>query len=98
MGEYSSRAEEIEAWLKKCGEEHLGSGPDAADESDDSRGDYEFHAASWRYVILDDRPSAAKPGTPLHDRFVLTKTELGLTEEDAERAIRLLRFGPSNKE
>lgn len=102
--EYSSRAEEIEAWLKKYGEEYLGSdpdgtgGPDAVDDGDNSRRDYEFHSASWRYVIIDDRPSAAKPGTPLHDRFVLTKTQSGLTEEDAERAIRLLRFGPSNKE
>lgn len=106
--EYSSRAEEIEAWLRKYGEEYLGSGHDGSgdhrsakhrnDASDNSHGEYQFHPTSWRYVILDDRPSAAKPGTPLYNRFVFTETTLGLTEEDSERAIRLLRFGPSHKE
>lgn len=40
------------------------------------------------YVILDDRPSAAD-GTQL-ERFVFCKTELGLTEEDADKAIEIL--------
>eukprot|EP00804_Cyclotella_cryptica_P030210 CCRYP_017965-RA/>CCRYP_017965-RA protein AED:0.82 eAED:0.65 QI:0/0/0/0.5/1/1/2/0/253 len=41
-------------------------------------------------VILDDRPSAAKPGTPLFDRFVLTQTKLGLTEQDVDKSLLVL--------
>jgi hypothetical protein len=96
--EYTSRADEIEAWLKTYGERYLGGSEhnDATDSNDNTKEEYEFHSTHWKYVILDDRPSAAKPGTPLHSRFVHTKTEMGLTEEDAERAIRLLKFGPKS--
>lgn len=91
-GEYSTRAEEIEAWLKMYGEKYLGNGGLA--ENDDAKQENNFHSSDWKYVILDDRPTAAKPDTPLFDRFVLTDTNLGLTEEDAEKAVRLLLFGP----
>ena len=98
--EYASRAEEIEAWLKTYGERYLGGSEhnddDRATDSNDTNS-YAFHSTNWKYVILDDRPSAAKPDTPLHSRFVHTKTEMGLTEKDAEKAIRLLKFGPSTK-
>ena len=115
-GEYSSRAEEIEAWLRMYGERYLGSCDDNEacndqkqcigegnnagsihhtyeDQSKSIEG-YEFHPKHWKYAILDDRPSAAKPGTPLFERFVLTQTKLGLTEQDVERVIELLRHGP----
>lgn len=104
--EYSSRAEEIEAWLKKYGERYLGRSSNANGSqgkcsngshgpcNDSERNEYDFHPNHWKYVILDDRPSAAKPDTPLFDRFVRTDTKLGLTEEDSERAIQLLLFGP----
>ncbi|KAL7537277.1 hypothetical protein ACHAXR_008671 [Thalassiosira sp. AJA248-18] len=81
-GEYSSRAEEIEAWLEMYGDQYLGSKMDGSCGKD------------WKYVILDDRPSAAKPNTPSFDRFVFTDTKIGLTEEDSEKAIQLLMFGP----
>lgn len=99
--EYSSRAEEIEAWLRAYGESYLGAGSEdhgdfRATGTSESRQGYEFHPVDWKYAILDDRPSAAKPNTPLFDRCVLTDTKLGLTEEDIEKAIRLLQFGPKN--
>lgn len=113
-GEYTSRAEEIEAWLRMYGERYLGShdGDISGYGSDDGKkidgtcpqkiitnnnyedGRYEFHPKHWKYVILDDRPSAAKPDTPLFNRFVLTNTSLGLSEKDANLAIELLLFGP----
>jgi len=118
--EYSSRAEEIEAWLMRYGNRYLGSGGDngdggpddddddgggggaRADDVDDDDDDdvgpkyrgYDYHPAHWRYVILDDRPCAAKPDTPLMDRFVRTDARVGLTEADTERAVGLLLFGP----
>eukprot|EP00956_Cyclotella_meneghiniana_P042453 scaffold248469_cov43-Cyclotella_meneghiniana.AAC.3 len=93
-GEYSSRAEEIEAWLRMYGEQYLGRVDDDNKQCCQSYGnEYDFHPIQWRYVILDDRPSAAKPNTPLFDRFVLTKTKEGLTEDDAERVIDLLLHG-----
>ena len=100
--EYASRAEEIEGWLKTYGERYLGASEHvadrgAADSNDNTKEEYAFHSTNWKYVILDDRQSAAKPDTPLHSRFVHTKTEMGLTEEDAEKAIRLLKFGPSTE-
>jgi hypothetical protein len=55
---------------------------------------YEFHPTNWKYVILDDRSSAAKMNTPLMDRFVQTNPNMGLTEEDVEQAIGLLSFVP----
>lgn len=95
-GEYSSRAEEIEAWLKMYGHKYMGLVLD--DDSTPGNGsckqEDKFHSADWKYAILDDRPSAAKPDTPLFDRFVFTKTELGLTADDAEKAIRLLTLDP----
>lgn len=95
-GEYSSRAEEIEAWLKMYGEQYLGSGSNDGTTTDNKNlnQEYKFHPTDWKYVILDDRPTAAKPDTPLFDRFVFTETKLGLTEEDTEKAIKLLLFGP----
>jgi hypothetical protein len=110
--EYSSRAEEIEAWLMRYGNRYLGSGgyngdggPDDDDhDHDGARADdddvgpkyrgYDYHPAYWRYVILDDRPRAAEPDTPLMDRFVRTDARVGLTEADAKRAVRLLLLGP----
>ena len=92
-GEYVSRAEEIEAWLKTYGKQFLGSQKEDTDEYNNSN-DGGFHLSHWKYVILDDRPSAAKEGTPLFDRFVLTRTKEGLTEEDAEKVIDLLLHGP----
>ncbi|KAL3797229.1 hypothetical protein ACHAWO_000658 [Cyclotella atomus] len=99
-GEYSSRAEEIEAWLRMYGEKFLGKG-DSINQGDgqsvcDGDATFDFHPITWKYVILDDRPSAAKPDTPLFDRFVLTQTKCGLTDEDAEKAIDLLLHGPNN--
>jgi hypothetical protein len=108
--EYSSRADEIEAWLMRYGNRYLGGGGDDGDggppndDNDGAKGDdedvgpkyrgYDYHPAYWRYVILDDRPCAARSGTPLMDRFVQTDARVGLTEADAERAVRLLLFGP----
>ena len=99
--EYASRAEEIEAWLQTYGERYMGSEESNSSEganreaiNGSAKGEYDFHRERWRYCILDDRPTAAKPGTPVFERFVLTETKLGLTEEDAKRAIKLLRFGP----
>ena len=57
---------------------------------------YEFHPSHWKYVILDDRPTAAKPNTPLMERFVFTDTKKGLTEENVDVAIKLLLFGPTS--
>lgn len=91
-GEYTSRAEEIEAWLKTYGEYFLGSQKDT--EECKSSNDDRLNSIHWKYVILDDRPSAAQPSTPLFDRFVMTKTKEGLTEEDAEKVIDLLLHGP----
>jgi len=95
-GEYASRADKIEAWLKTYGGQYLGgSVPDDTGGTSETLDEYRFHGKTWTYVILDDRPSAAKPGTPLFDRFVFTTTKMGLSEEDAEKAIKLLRcFGP----
>ena len=85
--EYECRAEEIEAWLKEYGQKYLGGV--TADMSNES-----FHDSNWKYAILDDRPSAAKANTPLYERFVLTETSKGLTEDDAKKTIELLRSGP----
>jgi hypothetical protein len=100
-GEYSSRAEEIEAWLRLYGIEYLSSNEDKLDiqqfDNENSNLDgYDFHPKNWKYVILDDRPSAAKPNTPLFDRFVLTQTKEGLTDNDAKRVIYLLLHGPES--
>ena len=101
-GEYASRAEEIEDWLQTYGLQYLGSssGSETNNTTTSDNGElneegYDWHPAEWRYVILDDRQSAAEAGTPLFDRFVFTKSNKGLTEEDAEKAIRLLLHGPS---
>lgn len=51
-------------------------------------------AARCRYVIVDDRPSAARPGTELYERFVRTVTEKGLTDENVNAAIEILRPSP----
>uniref|UniRef100_A0A6U6HSI4 FCP1 homology domain-containing protein n=1 Tax=Odontella aurita TaxID=265563 RepID=A0A6U6HSI4_9STRA len=72
-------------------------GRSAADEAEyESRHDeieawLAAHPERARYVILDDRPSAARPGTELYERFVRTATEKGLVDEDVDRAIRILR-------
>lgn len=110
-GEYSSRAEEIEAWLRMYGEQYLGSydkttlcddeklngcNNESNDEKNNNYEGYEFHPAHWKYAILDDRPSAAKQGTPLFDRFVFTQTKLGLTHEDVEKVTELLLHGPKS--
>ena len=112
--EYPSRADEIEAWLKKYGRTYLGgidccgssshSGMEC--ESEDTTNDednngatnqgYEYHSPHWRYAILDDRLSAAKPHTPLFERFVFINTKTGLTDMDAERTIRLLQLGDAD--
>jgi len=60
--------------------------------------DFNFHPEFWKYVIIDDRPTAAKPGTPLFERLVLTHTKLGLTDENVQYAIRLLLHGPEKEE
>ena len=51
---------------------------------------YEWHPEEWKYVILDDRPTAAKPDTPLFSRFVQTETKVGLSEDDADWTIEIL--------
>jgi hypothetical protein len=119
--EYPSRAEEIEAWLKKYGQKYLGGSSGSSDVTmvcepedainindnvnDDTNDDeyynasnqgYEYHSSDWRYAILDDRLSAAKPNSPLFERFVFVNTKTGLTELDAERVIRLLLFGDTS--
>jgi hypothetical protein len=103
-GEYSSRADEIEAWLRMYGEQFLGkadnininNGDEQSASDDNGVSTFDFHPAMWKYVILDDRPSAAKPDTPLFDRFVQTQTECGLTDKDADKVIDLLLHGPTN--
>ncbi len=94
--EYSSRAEEIEAWLQTYGKNYLGSGWETIEEEEDESNRYDWHNEDWKYVILDDRPSAAKLDTPLFDRFVHTKTEEGITEDEANWAIELLLSGPKD--
>jgi hypothetical protein len=65
--EYTSRAEEIRAWLEEnC------KNPDQ------------------RFVILDDRPSAADDTPYLQDRFVQCQTSQGLTDQDVEKALTIL--------
>ena len=98
--EYASRAEEIEAWLKQYGEKYLGQRTHKTSEcmnTKEKEEEYAFHCTEWRYVILDDRPSAATPNTPLYDRFVHTETKLGLTDANIEKAITLLQFGSSTE-
>mmetsp|Transcript_413 Transcript_413/g.620 ORF Transcript_413/g.620 Transcript_413/m.620 type:complete len:751 (-) Transcript_413:1392-3644(-) len=94
--EYISRAEEIEAWLKMYGAQYLGGGGETSEGGEDMATGYDWHQNEWKYIILDDRPSAAKPDTPLFDRFVHTETEVGITEEDADWATELLLYGPQN--
>lgn len=68
--EYTSRAEEIRAWLKRnC------KNPDR------------------RFVIFDDRPSAADDTPYLQDRLVQCQTSQGLTEQDVEKAMTILKGG-----
>ena len=98
-GEYDSRAEEIEAWLRMYGEQFLGEASCnsiRSEENNNLDGTFDFHPVHWKYVILDDRPSAAKPDTPLYERFVKTQTKEGLTEQDAQKVIDLLLHGPEN--
>ena len=105
-GEYSSRAEEIEAWLRMYGKQYLSTDSGvisneqqcATKECNRPEVSYDFHPTNWKYVILDDRPSAAKPDTPLFDRFVLTQTKMGLTDDDAEKVIDLLLNGPKSSQ
>lgn len=94
--EYSSRAEEIEAWLKMYGTSYLGGGGENGNRDETAVAGYEWHAEDWKYVILDDRPTAAKPDTPLFKRFVQTVTDVGLSEDDADWAIEILMSGPRN--
>ena len=94
--EYSSRADEIEAWLKMYGKQYLGGGGDTIERGEDVTAGYDWHREDWKYIILDDRPSAAKPDTPLFDRFVHTATEVGITEDDSNWAIELLLHGPKD--
>ena len=77
--EYECRSDEIEAWLRNRGPEVIGI------EIGPGKG-----VLPPRYVILDDRPTAARPGTPLADRFVQTDHRAGLTEDDVDAAIALL--------
>ncbi|KAK1740100.1 hypothetical protein QTG54_009050 [Skeletonema marinoi] len=94
--EYSSRSEEIEAWLKMYGAQYLGGGGETSEGREDTATGYDWHNEEWKYIILDDRPSAAKPDTPLFDRFVNTETEVGITEEEADWATELLLYGSQN--
>mmetsp|Transcript_10498 Transcript_10498/g.20955 ORF Transcript_10498/g.20955 Transcript_10498/m.20955 type:complete len:752 (-) Transcript_10498:43-2298(-) len=94
--EYISRAEEIETWLKMYGAQYLGGGGETSEGGEDMATGYEWHQNEWKYIILDDRPSAAKPDTPLFDRFVHTETEVGISEEEADWATELLLYGPQN--
>ena len=113
--EYSSRADEIEAWLMNYGTRYLGSAHDGngglpgdddvcasrRTDDDDIIGSkycmgYDYHPADWKYVILDDRPCAARPNTPMMERFVRTDARVGLTEADVERAVGLLLYGPDD--
>ena len=92
--EYSSRAEEIEAWLKLYGAKYLGGKNSNGNNSNSTIEGYEWHPEEWKYVILDDRPTAAKPDTPLFSRFVQTETKVGLSEDDEDWAIEVLLSGP----
>ena len=91
--EYSSRAEEIEAWLKMYGTQYLGGEGETNSEGKECS-KYEWHYKEWKYVILDDRHTAAKPDTPLFDRFVQTETKVGLTEDDVDWSIEILLSSP----
>lgn len=96
--EYSSRADEIEAWLKMYGRHYLGGdeGENMKGGEEDERTGYEWHRKEWKYVILDDRPTAAKQDSPLYDRFVQTETNVGLTDDDADLTIEILLCGPKD--
>jgi hypothetical protein len=65
--EYSSRAQEIRAWLE------------------------ENPRYQSSFLILDDRPSASDDTPFMNRRFVQSQTHLGLTEEDVDRAILILK-------
>lgn len=94
--EYASRAEEIEAWLKLYGAKYLGGKNSNGNNSNNSIEGYEWHPEEWKYVILDDRPTAAKPDTPLFSRFVQTETKVGLSEDDEDWTIEILLSGPTD--
>ena len=94
--EYASRAEEIEAWLKLYGAKYLGGKNSNGNNSSNTIEGYEWHPEEWKYVILDDRPTAAKPDTPLFSRFVQTETKVGLSEDDEDWAIEILLSGPTD--
>ncbi|KAL3930964.1 MAG: hypothetical protein SGBAC_011532, partial [Bacillariaceae sp.] len=81
--EYSSRAEEIRAWL----EEHWG----LQLESPKASGYEENTEEHVRFVILDDRPTAADDTKFMQSRFIHCDTTQGITEEDVDRAIRILQ-------
>jgi hypothetical protein len=83
-----------EDYRKMYGTQYLGGEEENIEGREDAATGYDWHSKERKYVILDDRPTAAKPDTPLHDRFVQTETKVGLTEDDADWAIEILLSGP----
>mmetsp|Transcript_36415 Transcript_36415/g.88182 ORF Transcript_36415/g.88182 Transcript_36415/m.88182 type:complete len:94 (+) Transcript_36415:378-659(+) len=81
--EYSSRAEEITAWLKEYQLQMVNTSK-AID------GDQEKHQ-QVRFVILDDRPSAADDTEFMQSHFIHCDSKQGIMEEDVDRAIRILQ-------
>mmetsp|Transcript_36414 Transcript_36414/g.88181 ORF Transcript_36414/g.88181 Transcript_36414/m.88181 type:complete len:98 (+) Transcript_36414:360-653(+) len=85
--EYSSRAEEIRAWLKEYQLQMVNTSK--AIDGDQENTSVEFQQV--RFVILDDRPSAADDTEFMQSRFIHCDSTQGITEEDVDRAIRILQ-------
>jgi len=80
----ASRAEEIRAWLKEyyqlvMGSHNKASGGDCQDTLTEEHG--------VRFVILDDRLTAADDSEFMQRRFVHCDTTQGINEENVDRAI-----------
>lgn len=85
--EYSSRGEEIRSWLEKNRLKMRGIVTSSPAQNDS----LSLENAGIQFVILDDRPTAADHTEYMQSHFVRTDPMQGLTEEDADRAIRILQ-------
>ncbi|CAJ1944150.1 unnamed protein product [Cylindrotheca closterium] len=86
--EYSSRAQEIRAWLQEYFQLEMG----IHNSANSGGGHYDKISEEHgiRFVILDDRPTAADDSEFLQKRFIHCDTTQGITEEEVDRAIRIL--------